>query len=158
MGDGRIFDWARSRPSVSLVFSARSGRVAARSADRRPCRAGIRRGRGTGSRWRRRPTGTSQAAATLRARTWNADTVRHLARWANGDLGGRQPRRDRTAADELGRPVSLSVSGAVSLGSYQAGFLYYLLAALKAERNWASASSSRLPRDGCRPSRARLSA
>src|SRR4029077_5730368 len=63
----------------------------------------------------------AQAAATLRARTWNADTVQHLARWANGDPAAASPDEISLLRDELGRPVSLSVSGAVSLGSYQGG-------------------------------------
>lgn len=86
----------------------------------------------------------AQAAATLRARTWDADTVRHLASWANGDLAAASPDEISLLRDELGRPVSLSVSGAVSLGSYQGGFLYYLLAALKAVRKLGERSEQAL--------------
>jgi patatin-like phospholipase len=68
-------------------------------------------------------------SAILRDQKWDAATVERLAGWVRGE---------RTAADadvallraELTRPISLSVSGAVSLGSYQGGFLYYYLRAL----------------------------
>jgi predicted acylesterase/phospholipase RssA len=84
------------------------------------------------------------AAATLRARTWNAENVRHLARWASGDLAAASPDEITMLRDELRQPISLSVAGAVSLGSYQGGFLYYLLAALKAARKLGERSGRAL--------------
>jgi len=155
MGDGRIFDLGAIRPSVSLLSRLVAVVSLLGSADRRPCRAGIRRGRGTEALAQEakpaRPGG-----GDVRARTWNADTVRNL-RLANGDLAPPAPTRSHCCG-RARAAVSLSVSGAVSLGSYQGGFLYYLLAALKAERKLGRARRAVAAGDGCRPSRARLSA
>ncbi|MDB4983812.1 MAG: hypothetical protein JWM82_4564, partial [Myxococcales bacterium] len=67
--------------------------------------------------------------AVVRDRAWNAQTVSHLAAWARGDAGAASAAEIALLNEELSRPLALSVSGAVSLGNYQGGFLYYLLAA-----------------------------
>ncbi|HVU53082.1 MAG TPA: patatin-like phospholipase family protein [Polyangia bacterium] len=81
------------------------------------------------------------ASPVLRKRKWDAATVARLKAW----VGARAPREmdARTSddvallRDELARPVSVSVSGAVSLGSYQGGYLYYYLRALAEEHKLA---------------------
>ena len=45
---------------------------------------------------------------------------------------------------ELERPLSLSVTGAVSLGNYQGGYLYYLVAALRELRRLEKDTAGRL--------------
>jgi hypothetical protein len=86
----------------------------------------------------------AQMGAVLRERTWNADTVRRLKLWAQGQRAAATPADVVLLRDEIARPVALSVSGAVSLGSYQGGFLYYYLRALTATRELARRSEQEL--------------
>jgi predicted acylesterase/phospholipase RssA len=85
------------------------------------------------------------ASPILRKQRWNAATVERLADWYN--RGAHEPAADARTKDavalrdalallrdELERPVSVSVSGAVSLGSYQGGYLYYYLRVLAEAR------------------------
>jgi predicted acylesterase/phospholipase RssA len=73
-------------------------------------------------------------SAVLRGKRWDAGTVARLASWVRGDAAAASKDDVALLRDELSRPVSLSVSGAVSLGNYQGGYLYYYLRALAEAR------------------------
>jgi Patatin-like phospholipase len=79
---------------------------------------------------------TPQSAA-LRDKSWDSQTVARLAQWIDGKPGVATTRDVALLQEELGLPISLSVSGAVSLGSYQGGFLYYYVRALTEARRLA---------------------
>ena len=77
-------------------------------------------------------------SAALREKRWNAQTVARLAQWVRGKPNVATKQDLALLQEELGLPISLSVSGAVSLGSYQGGFLYYYVRALTEARRLAT--------------------
>jgi hypothetical protein len=94
--------------------------------------------------------------AVVRDQAWNAQTVKHLAAWVRGDAKAASAAEIALLNEELSRPLALSVSGAVSLGNYQGGFLYYLNAAfaeLRAldERAAARGGGAWTPAEGSSP-------
>ncbi|HVZ71780.1 MAG TPA: patatin-like phospholipase family protein [Polyangia bacterium] len=81
---------------------------------------------------------------------WDGRTVHHLAAWLGGDDAAASPDEIALLDEELSRPLALSISGAVSLGNYQGGYLYYLLAAfseLRALEPRAGARAAATKRD-----------
>jgi predicted acylesterase/phospholipase RssA len=82
------------------------------------------------------------AGSAVRTGPWNADTVRRLAAWLQGNTGAATPADLALMTEELRRPVALIISGAASLGSYQGGFLYYYLRQLTQARRLAERTAA----------------
>jgi hypothetical protein len=82
-------------------------------------------------------THTPQSTA-LRDQRWDSKTVARLGQWATGKPDVATKADLELLRAELGRPISISVTGAVSLGSYQGGFLYYYVRALTEARKLAA--------------------
>ena len=91
-----------------------------------------------------------EASPILRTQRWDAGTVARLGAWvaaegrASKDGAGPTAEDLALLRDELTRPISVSVSGAVSLGSYQGGYLYYYLRVLDEARKVALDLGDRL--------------
>ncbi len=76
-------------------------------------------------------------------KVWDADTVRRLATWLRSPPGAPGPELDRQLLQQdLDRPTGLIVSGGVSLGAYQAGFMYYYTQFLVALREFIDAEEA----------------
>lgn len=83
------------------------------------------------------------SASIARGAAWDAVTVRRLVAYLHGDVAAASEADIALLRDELERPAALIVSGAVSMGNYQGGFLYYYLRHLQAARQLALQVGSR---------------
>jgi Patatin-like phospholipase len=83
------------------------------------------------------------SASIARGPAWDALTVRRLVAYLHGDVSAASEADVALLRDELERPAALIVSGAVSMGNYQGGFLYYYLRHLQAARQLAVRVGSR---------------